>query len=166
MRTLGRTLQTIGWLLGALGAVTFAGILAIVMFIGSWPDYLEFFRERFALAHELVGGWAWWFEGVIFVGPGALIYWTGNNIVERARYAEFKRMTPDEVAKALGVDTTPDPDPDGRLMRDRALADAEREWKQAKAAPGGLHRNQFTDAVDGADAKLRALDELSKTLKS
>lgn len=73
MNKLGAALERIGMALAILGGACFAAIFLIVIVNGSWPDFLEPVRSRYALANNLVGEFAFVVEILCFTGPGLLI---------------------------------------------------------------------------------------------
>jgi hypothetical protein len=85
MRAFGRELTRIGYGLAAIGLILFVGIFVIVLANGSWPQFLEPVRARFAIISDFVGGFALIVEGAIFVGPGILIAWLGQHLAGRHR---------------------------------------------------------------------------------
>jgi hypothetical protein len=85
MRQLGNFLDFIGKALFAIGALLFAGIFLVVLINGKWPLFLEPVRSRFSLASDFLGPFTFIVEAIIFVGPGLLLRWIGQRILQEHR---------------------------------------------------------------------------------
>lgn len=83
MQKLGQLLQRIGQGLMILGGGSLAVIFLIVIVAGSWPDFLHPVQSRFQLISQFLGEFAFIAELALFVGPGAIVWWTGEKIAKR-----------------------------------------------------------------------------------
>lgn len=70
-----------GYGLMIAGAVLFASIFVAMLVNGQWPAFLEPIQSRFARMADLFGWFAYVLEFAVFVVPGLLVVWLGENLL-------------------------------------------------------------------------------------
>lgn len=83
MRRVGGFLEGLGglWLTGAV--ILFVGIAIDAVFMGAWPNELEWLRERFASNAETFGLLAIPLDLAMMFGPGLVLFWLGSRLRRR-----------------------------------------------------------------------------------
>ena len=78
MMTTGKLLRQAGRALFYLGLAALAGIFIIVLVNSTWPAFLKPVQTLFAALTDIVGGFAFVIEGLIFLGPGLALVKLGE----------------------------------------------------------------------------------------
>jgi hypothetical protein len=84
MAMAGPLLERVGKWLTMAGGIALLGIFAVVMINGHWPSWLQPVRAAFSGVASVLGEGAIVVEGLAFVGPGLVIMWIGQHLVERS----------------------------------------------------------------------------------
>jgi hypothetical protein len=77
-------LKRIGMVLFYVGLATLAGIFVIVVVNGTWPGFLKPAQWLFSAVSGYVGDFAIVVQGLLFLGPGILLFKAGE-AMERQR---------------------------------------------------------------------------------
>lgn len=83
MQQVGTIFEWAGKVFLVIGGLIFVSILIVVLFNGSWPDFLEPVRSRFGIINSFLGPFTFIAELAVFLGPGWIVFWLGQQMKQQ-----------------------------------------------------------------------------------